>query len=154
MKKLSKIFTSEICMWIASFFAILALIMMFVPAIDGRYVNSLADIFFNRPGADISIGIWPSFLGYMLILLALVILIIMALPFVKPTLKIEKIILIFTIIILIIGAILVILSYNLVFWMNTNLIKQLYAPLAGGYLSGIFALIASGFTIYGLKLDL
>lgn len=155
MAKFKKVITSETMMLIGFLFAVLAISMMFVPAIDGKIINSSVDIFFDRPGADIRVGVWPVFVGYMLITLGGIILLIMALPFVKPTLKLEKAILIITIILLTAGAVLCFITYNLVIIMNnfSSGLQNVYSPLAGPYLAGIFSLISAGCTVWALKLD-
>lgn len=147
MKKLSSIFY----MWFGFGSAIIAVLAMLFPFInvDGS-IKPATYFFFNGPG-DTSIGAWPAFVGFMLILLAGLSLGTMAFPFVQPTAKVEKIVLISSFIGLVIGFFLVAFMGVLFALFNSGVVVIVY--LFGYYISLIGIGLAAIANFIALKLD-
>ena len=148
MKNLSSVFY----MWVGLGLGILSVFMMFVPfaVYDGGTVIAARHMFW---GLGESGGAWPAFVGYMLILVGALMMGVMALPFIQPTIKGEKIVLISSAAAILVGAILV------------GLITVEY-PLLGGtfynnfdyfhvgfYLTMVFSLGAIAMDVVALVLD-
>ena len=147
MKKLSSVFY----MWFGFGFGILATLMMFTPivSVSRGQILSASDMFW---GMGVYGGAWPAFIGYMLILLGSLGLALMALPFIQPSAKIEKIVLILIAISLLVGIFLIAFIYNEYSAMNGRY-KGFDNFMPGYYLSIIFASIAIIATCIALKLD-
>ena len=149
MKKLSSVWF----MWFAFGFGVISVLLMFTPhlhASAGRY--SGAQVFFNT--VTMYKGAWPSFVGYMLILVGALALGILALPFVQPSVQQEKIVLISSISALVIGSLLVMLIsvwFSIV--NNNNSYDVNVYPLAGTFVAGGFALLAATSGAIALKKD-
>ncbi len=156
ISKIKNKLNSVVFMWIGFAIGILAVLMMFAPGLKALgSVYSSSDLFWgNKPG--LAIGVWPVFVGYMLILIGSLIMAIVAMPFVRINIKCEASLLIISTIILFIGAALVyclkplLLSmndYNYDMWVN-------YVQYPGPYLAGSFAILSGICSIIALKFDL
>ena len=91
MSKFKDNVSSKVFMWIGFGLAVLAVLMMFVPGLEHFQVLATKDRFWNITGATHGFenGIWPVFVGYMLVLVGALILLVLALPFVNPQGKTE-----------------------------------------------------------------
>ena len=98
-KKYQTQVSSVVFMWFSVVLSLIALLMMFVPQIHyfGRdYAATYNNLFFNgkiSSGSIYSIGAWPSFVGYILIAIAVVVIFVLALPTFQPSFETEKIML-------------------------------------------------------------
>lgn len=148
MKNLSSVFY----MWIGLGLGLLSVLMMFVPfaVYDGGTIIAARHMFWSLGESG---GAWPAFVGYMLILVGALMTGVMALPFIQPTIKAEKIVLISSAIAIFVGAILV----GLVTVEYPLLGGTFYAHLdyfhAGFYLTMIFAIGAIAMDVIALVLD-
>lgn len=157
MSKVKDSLSSVVFMWIGVGLAIIATLMMFVPGIQGGSIASSAAIFWGPVTAGVysqavNVGAWPAFVGYMLILLGGLILAVLALPFVQPSAKAEKITCIVSGICLLAGAVLVFLTTTIFVSLN-GLDAKLYTQLAGPYIAGSLALLALGCDVAVIILD-
>ncbi len=148
MKNLSSVFY----MWVGLGLGILSVFMMFVPfaVYDGGTVIAARHMFW---GLGESGGAWPAFVGYMLILVGALMMGVMALPFIQPTIKAEKIVLIFSIGAILVGLILVGLisvEYPLLGGTFYNHLDYFHA---GFYLTIVFGLGAIAMDVIALVLD-
>lgn len=149
MSKLSRIkdkLNSVIFMSIGCVIAIIAVLLMFAPGleiINGVY--SSADFFWNKDGANLSVGAWPIFVGYMLMLVGGLILGAIALPVVKISSKLEKVLLIIAILALLIGSIGIMFIKEIALLMNSvpSSMYSLYSTCAGPYVAGSFGLVSA-----------
>ena len=148
MKNLSSVFY----MLIGFGFAVLAVLMMFVPiaSLSGGFIYSAEKMFW---GAGVYGGAWPAFVGYMLILVGGLGMAVLALPFIQPTIKAEKIVLISCGALILIGAVLVALIYVEYKAFNGYQSNHLDYFAAGYYLTLAFSAIAVGADITALVLD-
>lgn len=139
MKKLSSVFY----MWVGLGFGLLAVLMMFVPVaqLAGSIVSS-KELFF---GNEVYGGAWPSFVGYMFILVGALMMGIMALPMIQPSAQTEKIVLISAGALLLVGGVLVGLIH--VFYEANGG----FAPYLDNYCAGYF--LALSFTGIALAMD-
>lgn len=150
MKKLSSIFY----MWVGFGTAIVSVLAMFIPFIScDSTIYPATHYFFNSPSGSV-LGNWTSFVGFMLILAAGLAMGILALPFVQPSAKAEKIVLISSFVALVVGFILVGFTGYLFEAMNAN--KTM--PIIGHYYPGFYiALICAGLSagscMIAVKLD-
>ena len=146
MKKLSSVFY----MWVGLGFGLLAVLMMFVPVanVNGSIVAS-KDLFF---GSGVYGGAWPSFVGYMFILVGALMMGVMALPFIQPSSSTEKIVLISAGGLILVGAVLVGLIHVLHTAMN-GFYQYLDNYCAGYFLALSFAAIALAADAMALALD-
>ena len=148
MKKLSSVFY----MWFGLGLGVLAVLMMFVPfaSYDSGTTIAARHLFW---GVGQSGGAWPAFVGYMLILLGALMTGLLALPFIQPTIKAEKIVLISSIALILVGVILVGLitvEYSL---LGGTFYSNLDYFLAGFYLTIFFSLGAIAMNVIALVLD-
>ena len=148
MKNLSSVFY----MWVGLGLGVLSVLMMFVPfaVYDGGTVIAARHMFW---GLGESGGAWPAFVGYMLILAGAIMMGVMALPFIQPTITAEKIVLISSGALILIGAILVGLisvEYPL---MGGTFYSHLDYFHAGFYLTMVFAAGAIAMDVVALVLD-
>ena len=148
MKNLSSVFY----MWVGLGLGVLSVLMMFVPfaVYDGGTIIAARHMFWSLGESG---GAWPAFVGYMLILLGALMMGVMAMPFIQPTIKAEKIVLISSIAAILIGAVLVGLitvEYPLLggtFYSNLDYFH------AGFYLTMVFAIGAIVMDVIALVLD-
>ena len=148
MKKLSSVFY----MWVGLGLGVLAVLMMLVPfaRYDGVSTIAARHMFWSVGESG---GAWPAFMGYMFILAGALMTGVMALPFIQPSIKAEKIVLISSAALIFVGAILV------------GLISVEY-PLLGGtfythldyfhvgfYLTMVFSAGAIAMDVVALVLD-
>ena len=139
-------------MWVGLGLGIFSVLMMFVPfaVYDGGTIIAAQHMFwaFGQSG-----GAWPAFVGYMLILVGALMMGVMALPFIQPTIKAEKIVLISSACAILVGLILV----GLISVEYQALGGTLYSHLdyfhAGFYLTIVFGLGAIAMDIIALVLD-
>lgn len=148
MKNLSSVFY----MWVGLGLGVLSVLMMFVPfaVYDGGYVIPARYLFW---ASGVSGGAWPAFVGYMLILVGALMMGVMALPFIQPTIKAEKIVLISSAAAILIGLILVGLisvEYPL---LGGTFYSHLDYFHAGFYLTLVFGLGAIAMDVIALVLD-
>lgn len=154
MKKLSSIFY----MWFGFGAAIVSVLSMFLPfLICDNNVKPATYFFFNDATGTV-LGAWTSFVGFMLILAAGLCLAIMALPFVQPSAKVEKIVLISSFIALIVGLFLVAFTSVIYTWLNTSVAAHPTTPIitlvhAGYYICLTGAGVAAICAFMALKLD-
>ena len=139
MKKLSSVFY----MWVGLGFGLLAVLMMFVPVaqLAGSVVSS-KELFF---GNEVYGGAWPSFVGYMFILVGALMMGVMALPMIQPSAQTEKIVLISAGALLLVGGVLVGLIH--VFYEANGG----FAPYLDNYCAGYF--LALSFTAVAIAMD-
>ena len=139
MKKLSSVFY----MWVGLGFGLLAVLMMFVPVaqLAGSIVSS-KEMFF---GNEVYGGAWPSFVGYMFILVGALMMGVMALPMIQPSSQTEKIVLISAGALLLVGGVLVGLIHVL-YEANNG-----FAPYLDNYCAGYF--LALSFTAVAIAMD-
>ena len=147
MNKLSSVFY----MLFGLGFAVLAVLMMFVPmaSLSNGYIVSGAQMFW---GKGVNGGAWPAFVGYMLILVGGLTMGVMALPFIQPSTKTEKIVLISAGAAIFIGAVLVGLIF-VEYSANNGYYKNLDYFHAGYYLTLAFSAIALASDVVALVLD-
>ena len=148
MKNLSSVFY----MWLGLGLGVLSVLMMFVPfaVYDGGTIIAARHMFW---GLGESGGAWPAFAGYMLILVGALMMGVMALPFIQPTIKAEKIVLISSAAAILIGLILVGLisvEYPL---LGGTFYSHLDYFHAGFYLTMVFGLGAIAMDVIALVLD-
>ena len=139
-------------MWVGLGLGVLSVLMMFVPfaVYDGGTIIAARHMFWSLGESG---GAWPAFVGYMLILLGALMMGVMAMPFIQPTIKAEKIVLISSIAAILIGAVLVGLitvEYPLLggtFYSNLDYFH------VGFYLTMVFAIGAIVMDVIALVLD-
>lgn len=146
--------SSEVFMWIAFGFGILSILMMFTPclSIPGKSY-SFANIFFVGDTIN-SVGVWPVFIGYMLIAVGILATGFMALPFIRPSRKTEMIVLLGSIVLFIVAALLIILA-NLEYVGLNHITKDSggYNILGGAIASFIFIILSAACNALAAKLD-
>ena len=147
-------FDSVIMMWISFALAIIAVLMMFVPVykIEGQVYNAINGFF----GSTTENGSWPTFVGYMLILVGALLVGFLALPFFEPSYGAEKLLLIVASILELVGIALVMCA--VIWWCLLNGKAELithknYIPLAGAYITGGLSLLSIFSNFYAIKLD-
>ena len=148
MKNLSSVFY----MWVGLGLGVLSVLMMFIPfaSFDGGTIIAARHMFW---GIGQSGGAWPAFVGYMLILVGALMMGVMALPFIQPTIKAEKIVLISSAIAILVGMILVGLitvEYSL---LGGTFYSHLDYFHVGFYLTMVFGLGAIAMDVIALVLD-
>lgn len=163
MKGIKKFFfetmSSVVYMWIAVGCLFIAWLMMFAPAgyqtinpLIGQVVPATS-IFFTNSSGTIQ-GAVPAFVGYMFVIVAMLALAVLALPFVQPSAKVEKIVLISSLVLEFVGLLMV--SMILIEYCGLNgrieFLKTCY--LKGGTISFIvFDILAIGCTTMATVLD-
>lgn len=149
-------FNSVVFMWISVVLGAVALLMMFVPALKTLGpVYSSVDIFWGNK-TQVSESVYPVFIGYMFILLASLMTLVIALPFIKVSLKIEAATLISSCVLFAAGAFIIFFLKPITMHMNgiVDSMRQFYVQYPGPYLAGSFALLAACSTVIALKYDL
>lgn len=142
-------FDSVFYMWSSFGLAVAATLMMFVPTlvIESQPYN-IVSAFEN---------VWPSFIGYMLILLGGIITGVIALPFIQISFKLEKIVLIISTSLYCLGMALVMLCvvwYCLSVYGNADYIYHAgYYVQAGGYITAVLTVLAMCSNVRALLLD-
>ncbi len=111
---------------------------------DGQAIT----YFFPKTGF---VGAWGSFIGFMLVLLASIALAIMGLPVVQPSAKVEKIVLISSLVCLVVGGVLIGLMKVFFDCSNYNYNSSHY--LWGFYVCISAVVLSVGCNIAALKLD-
>ncbi|MCD8195105.1 MAG: hypothetical protein LUD22_02245 [Coprobacillus sp.] len=150
--------TSVTIMIISIVLLMIASLAMFFPNIKtaAGASPSAADIFWpnskNQPVGFI--GIWPVFIGYMFIFLCGVGTLVLALPVIHLSYKLEKTLLITFTALEVVGAILVALI-NVFYCSINGFMAQLMDTTFywGAYLAVFCTLIAAGLNIYAIYLD-
>ena len=148
MKKLSSVFY----MYFGAGSAMLAVLAMFLPcvSVDGT-IKQAAACFWNSGAGNIH-GAWVSFIGFMLVLLAGLALFVLALPFMQPTAKQEKLLLISSLALFVVGGFLVILLP--VFYQSANpVFVSSVVPYPGLYIFLFLDLITIACNVMALVLD-
>jgi len=152
--------SSVVFFWIAFGVACLAILGMFLPALDLSHVyfgqrgivNSTVLFFIQGPDRVDGAGAF-IFVGYMLAVVGAIITMILALPITRASIKTEKTWIIVSCICFIVGGLLILFTKPIFFgWCGIPL-NQL-SSYAGPYIAGTLALIAAALDIIGLKLDL
>ena len=143
MKKLSSVFY----MWVGLGFGLLAVLMMFVPFVkmSGDILAAKELFFGDRAYGGNSGGAWPSFVGFMFILVGALMMGVMALPMIQPSAQTEKIVLISAGALLLVGGVLVGLIHVL-YEANGG-----FAPYLDNYCAGYF--LALSFTAVAIAMD-
>ena len=149
MKKLSSVFY----MWVGFGTGLIATLSMFLPYIgrDGGIYRATSFFFNNSFGFEK--GAWPSFIGFMLILVAAIGLGVMALPFLQPSAKVEKIVLISVAGCALVGTILAVLLKPIYGGFNPDISYSLSNYLAGFYFTLIFGLLTVAASVMAIVLD-
>ena len=146
MKKLSSVFY----MWVGLASGLIAVLMMFVPvACYSGTTLSASQMFW---GNGYNGGAWPAFVGYMLILVGAIMMGVIALPFMEPSIRAEKIVLISAGALILIGTILVGLI-TVEYAANNGIYQYLDYLAAGFYLSLFFSLVSLACDVVALVLD-
>ena len=148
MKKLSSVFY----MGVGVAISLLAVLTMHLPflQVDGSIVSA-SSIFWSS-GAGTIKGAWPAFVGFMLILASAIALLILALPYVQPSAKVEKIVLISVLTFQIVGAILVL--FVGVIYSSMNPIEVSTVSLCPGwFIFLVLMLLDLGCSVMALVLD-
>lgn len=148
--------SSVVFMWIGFASAIIATLMMFVPlySIGGQIHTVIVNGgFFGNVSEN---GAWPTFIGFMLILIGGLLTGFLALPSIQPTYSFEKLLLIISSILEIVGIVLVMCC--VIWWCLLNgqpsLISHYgYYPKAGSYVASGLALVTVACNLYAIKLD-
>ena len=155
MEKESR-FDSVVYMWIAFGITIAATLMMFVPQymIEGQIMSATVNGGFF--GNSLHEGAWPSFIGYMAILLGGIITGVLALPFVRVSYKMECFILLCASALELIGIALI--SMAVVWYCFINGQPKLithagYVLQAGAYIADVLALLAIICNVRAILLD-
>lgn len=148
MKKLSSVFY----MIIGLVLGLLAVLMELVPfaSYDSGTVVAARHLFW---GIGTEGGAWPAFVGYMLILLGSLMMGFMALPFIQPSIKTEKIVLISAAALILVGLILACLITVEYPSLGGTYYGIFDYFLAGFYLTIVFSLGAIAMDIIALRLD-
>ena len=149
--KLSSVFY----LWFAFGLGLLAVLMMFVPTLTNEFgdITSAKALFFPSYGPK---GVWPTFVGFMLILAAALASGIIALPFVQPSAKVEKIVLISSIAALVIGAIsigLISVFYGAFNNFDVGFELESFKFYPGYFLALAFSVAAAVMDFIAVKLD-
>ena len=148
MKRLSSVFY----MYFGAGASVFAVLCMFLPcvSVDGT-IKQAAACFWNSGAGNIQ-GAWMTFIGFMFVLVSALMLFILALPFVQPTAKQEKVILISSLCLLFIGGLLVTLLP--VFYQILNPVKVSgIIPYPGLYIFLFLDLVSIACSVMALKLD-
>lgn len=151
MRKLSSVFY----MWVAFAFGVIAVLAMFLPTMtkDGGDICRATSFFWNFADEK---GAWPAFAGYMLILVGAIASAVIALPFVQPSVKVEKIVLISSIVAIAVGTIAVGLlqvEYSLFNGNRVGFELSNLTYLVGWYFTVVSGVIAVAADVIALKLD-
>lgn len=150
-------FDSVVFMWFSFGLIVLATLMMFVPTFvaEGQTYNAVSGYFNSASGSYQ--GAWPSFLGYMLVLLGGLMTGILALPMVRPSYTVEKLVLILASILEVVGVVLIMTAvvwWCLINYGNTDYITHSgYNLQAGSYITTVLAFLAVTCNIRALFLD-
>ena len=143
-------------MWMAFAVGVIAVLAMFAPTMfnNDTGIESASAYFWNY--GDSIKGAWPAFVGYMLILAASLASAVIALPFVQPSAKVEKIVLISSIVALGIGLVAVGLlqvEYSLMNSGNVGYTLNDLVYYPGWYITIVFGAIALAMDVIAVKLD-
>lgn len=149
MKKLSSTFY----MWFGFGVAMAAVLAMFLPCLKTIDVEQACSLFWNKPYQYN--GAWPSFVGYMLILLGGIAMGVIAFPTLEISAETEKIVLISAGVAILLGTILALLEGPFLAMMNPNsgtrFVNIVYYP--GMYITGVLGVGAVAFDVVAVKLD-
>jgi len=146
MRKVS----SVVFMWIAFGIGVIAVLMMFTPAVNAGGTNYSATSCFFDSASGLAKGAWTCFVGYMLILAATIVNAVLGLPMVQPSAKTEKIVLISSIAAYVIGIVLVMTVAAVLTSLNNLVMCYLQA---GSYLAMSFSILCIVCDCVALKLD-
>jgi len=150
MKKLSSAFF----MWFGFGLAIAAVLAMFLPCIEVTNVEMACARFWDVTGSMQNKGAWPSFIGYMLILVGGLTMGVIAFPSLEIEAKTEKIVLISAGAAILVGTILALLEGPFLMAMNPkdSKFKDIIYH-TGMYITGVFGVAAVVMDAIALKLD-
>jgi len=148
---------SVVFMWISFGLVILAVLMMFVPLFvaQGQTYNVVSGCFNSASGAYK--GAWPTFVGFMLILVGGLMTGVLALPSIQPSYTGEKLVLVLASVLEVLGATLIMTS--LLWWCLLNydnldyVTHSGYYLQAGSYIAMIFSVLAVSCNVRALLLD-
>ncbi len=154
MSKLKDKISSVVFLWIGAGLALIAMLMIPAPALSYGTVLSSGALFWNIDNS-FDYGNWTMFVGYMLILVAGLMMAALAIPTFQPAAKVEKIILIIAGSMLVVGIILLCLFRVIFLAMNGWLftMANVYTPYAGPFIAAGLAFLALGCDITALALD-
>lgn len=147
---------SVVYMWISFGLIVVAVLMMFVPLYTAEGVVFSATHNGGFFGNALHEGAWPSFIGYMLILVGGLITGVLALPFVEPSYEGEKLVLVVASILEFIGAALVmtcVVWYCLLNGQPELITHSGYYIQAGSYITMSFSVLAIACNVRAIILD-
>mgnify|MGYP003292534946 CR=1 FL=1 len=154
-EKLSSVFY----MWVAFACGVLAVLFMFAPVMTNEYTTyvNATQLFWND-SIDYTpsvYGAWPSFVGYMLILVGAIASGVVALPIIQPSAKVEKIVLISSIACMVVGLVAVGLLQVIYSGFNSGVMFGIdrLTYLWGWYVTMSLGVIAVAMDCVALKLD-
>lgn len=134
---------------------IIAVLMMFLPAMKmmNGTIYSGASLFWDSSVGDRQ-GIWITFVAYMLVLASAIATLVVSLPFISLSYRLEKLILGLSIALSLVGAILIGLT-QVFYCLQNNCMDRFanYTTLAGPYVAIAFILIQSAMNIVAIELD-
>lgn len=147
--------SSVLFMWLSVLFGVIAVLLMFAPSLKmmNGTIYSAQALFWDSQVGD-RVGVWTTFVGYMLVLVSVIITLVIALPQVSLSYRMEKILLIICIVISLVGAGLIGLN-QLFYCLNNNCMDRFsnYTTLVGPYVAIGFILVQCAFDIVAIKLD-
>ena len=148
MKKLSSVFY----MYFGAVTGLIAVLLMNAPFLTADGTTKRATNLFWNSGANSIHGFWPAFMGFMFILVAAIALIVLGLPVIQPSAKIEKIVLISIIGALVVGTILIAIAPGV--YASLNPIEISSTTLQPGYfIFLVFALLTIAASVVALVKD-
>lgn len=153
MSKLKDKISSVVFLWIGAGLAIIAMIMIGVPAIEVDGTKNSGQIFWDF--VPTFKGVWPMFVGYMLVLVAGLLMAVIAIPTFQPSASVEKIVLIIAGAMLVLGIVLICL-FKVVFvaingWASGY--SDVLSLYPGPFIAAGLAFLALGCDITALALD-
>lgn len=153
MSKLKDKLSSAVFLWIGAGLVLIAMIMIGVPAIEVDGTRNSGQIFWDF--IPTFKGVWPMFVGYMLVLVAGLLMAVIAIPTFQPSAGVEKIILIIAGAMLVIGIVLICLFKVLFVVMNgwASSYSDVLTLYPGPFIAAALALLALGCDVTALALD-
>lgn len=143
--------SSTVFMWITLGLGIVGILMMFVPCLNiNATPRTAASIFFSEGTRN---GVWPTFIGYMFILIGALLTGFVALPMFQPSRQKEMILLFTATGLIVIGTVLVMLIGVFYDLFNNNNPLNIYTVLAGPYITLGFSVFATASNVMAIKLD-
>ena len=153
MSKLKDKLSSAVFLWIGAGLVLIAMIMIVVPALDIQGIKNSGELFWNQTG--LYDGVWPMFVGYMLVLVAGLLMAVIAIPTFQPSAGVEKIILIIAGAMLVIGIVLICLFKVMFVAINgwASGYGDVLTLYPGPFIAAALAFLALGCDVTALALD-